>query len=202
MRYVYYDSFQDGLLTLISNLTGISYLDLRNKEYKDTTYIDLSDFSVCKDKDFKKEYNLFCAKMFPEYIEYHNGIIPQYSYMSIREFILYFGHEVMKKFFGSNIWTKIIDTSFDPTDYEQRSWKIYEDVKTQAEYDFIRKYGGVIINVDRTTVQTKTSVLDANHKDWVIDYNIIIDSDLKNMYNPIVEVAIKIYKLIHGKNDN
>lgn len=95
-------------------------------------------------------------------------------WMTLGEFILYFARDVMKKAFGPNVWLNVAiatANSMGTTDT-----RIYWDVKTQAELDYISKCGGTIIelrNADREH-DTNASYRDIKY----LDPDIILDTTL------------------------
>lgn len=99
---------------------------------------------------------------------------PTGLYMSLDEFILYFAHHTMKRSFGPNVWLNIAIATADAMG--SPDIRIYWDVKTQAELDYISKNKGIIIelrNADREH-DTDKMYRDIRH----LNPNIIIDTTL------------------------
>ena len=120
-------------------------------------------------------------------------------YISLREFILYFGLDVMQRFFGRNVWVKSLRVNTEMLDkfYDGKGmYKIYMDLKTPAEATYIKQQNGLIVNVVRPGHKKGQSGLERLGRDDRIDYSIEINGDLRETKIDIVNIAKDIIKTI------
>ena len=75
--------------------------------------INLRDFSWKTFDTIPTDINIYNSKeMYNIMSQVNNPItITKNTYMTLREFILYFGKEVMQRYFGLNVWVKSLKSS-------------------------------------------------------------------------------------------
>lgn len=193
LQYVYLDSFSDSIKTFIQLLLGCPEEYLKEDSYKDTIVVNLRDFS-CTDINSFEELVLVSADEMYNSIDKNAGPEPimKNIYMSLREFILYFGLDVMQRFFGRNVWVKSLRANTEMLDrfYNGRGmYKVYMDLKTPAEATYIKQQNGLIVNVTRPGHKKGQSGLERLGRDDRIDYTIEISGDLYDTKKDIVNIA-------------
>ena len=65
---------------------------------------------------------------------------------------MYFGREVMQRFFGLNVWVKTLRSCDDRYPYnfnDNLYYKIFTDLKYPSEATYIKEKQGVIVKVNR-----------------------------------------------------
>lgn len=207
LNKVYFDSFGDAPKTFVSLLLGIDLNVTNNDYYKDHMIINIKDFSsklyeVIPDniKCITAEdlYKMLCNKKEP-------AVILKDTYISLRDFIMYFGREVMQRYFGLNVWVKTLQTSdewylstYNDTNY----YKIYMDIKFPSEVTYIKDKNGIVIKVNRPGSKKKGS--DRLLHDDRYDYEISIGESLYDLKDIIFEISNEIIEnniLKNGKKN-
>ena len=196
-RHIIYESFSDSIMVFIRLLLGCpdEYTDDAHKDsivvnVKDLTYMDRDEF----------DGNLITAKEMYNSIdtESHPQAITKKSWMTMGEFIIYFGMEVMQRFFGKNVWVNTVKASSNEFDqwHDQVSfnYKIFNDIKTEVEAHFIRDMGGVIVKVVRPTNKKGKSSLESLCKDDNFYYIIEVNGDLQSTIYNVIDLAQNIIK--------
>lgn len=196
LDYVYFDSFSDTLKLWVKLLIGCPIDYMYDDYYKDHMIINLKDFSY---KVYEELPNM--------QLHNHNELyeimpkdkapttITKNIYISLREFIMYFGVEVMQRFFGANVWVKSLKCSsefYNSIFDEHDSFKIFGDVKTPAEVTYIKGLNGVVINVSRPGFKKKSNGIDKLSQDSRYDYEIVVDKDLHNTKEQIIEISKRL----------
>ena len=150
---VYYESFSDNITVLVQLFLGCpdEYL---TDDYKDDIIVNIKDLSCCHRESWTGSKLITANEMFAKIdTEAAPQNIVMNHYMTMREFILYFGMEIMQRFFGKNVWVNMVrSTSLSQDkwfDNDGVSFKIFRDLKTSAEAQFIKDLNGVIIKVVR-----------------------------------------------------
>lgn len=119
------------------------------------------------------DVDICTAKEYVEAISLSNRF-PTGLYMSLDEFIIYFAHYTMKKAFGPNVWLNIASATAEAMGSPDS--RIYWDVKTQAELEYISKNGGTIIELRNADREHDT---DKMYRDiHYLDPDIILDTTL------------------------
>jgi hypothetical protein len=103
---------------------------------------------------------------------------------TVGEFIIKYADKVIKKSFGQKFWVNIAEQWADQREEDTlrtEKYTIYWDVKTDAEIEYVKRKGGVMINLScperlriggYNTIQTADGQVDYNirlHKDFVND---------------------------------
>lgn len=194
---VYFDSFGDSPKTFVSLLLGMDPGTTNNDYYKDHTIINLKDFSYKVYDDIPDDieclsaeelYKLFNAKKEP-------ATILKDIYVTLREFVMYFGKEVMQRYFGLNVWVKTLRASeewYQSTYNDKNYYKIYYDIKFPSEVTYIKDKNGVIVKVSRPGSKKKGK--DRLLHDDRYDYEVVIGDSLYDLKDTIYEIAEEIIK--------
>lgn len=193
IQSVYLDSFSDSIKTFVQLLLGCPEEYLREDPYKDSIVVNLRDFS-CTPIEQLGGVNLISASDLYDSVDKDADPQPimKNVYMSLREFILYFGLDVMQRFFGRNVWVKSLRANTEMLDkfYDGKGmYKIYMDLKTPAEATYIKQQNGLIVNVVRPGHKKGQSGLERLGRDDRIDFTIEITGDLKEAKKDIINIA-------------
>lgn len=209
-NYVYFESFSDSIKTFIRLLLGCPEEYVYEDQYKDLIVINLRDLSYKPKSEYNPDIKLLTASEMYNFID--RDASPQVfctnTYMTLREFIMYFGLEVMQRFFGRNIWVKSLKANKEQYDrfYDNGNcYKIYIDLKTPAEATYIKQSNGYIVNVNRPSNKKGQSGLERLMRDDRIDYNITVEGDLYSTKDKIIEIAkdiINNFNKENGKRNN
>lgn len=201
---VYFDSFADTLKLFVELITGIPHDYIYDDYYKDHVVINLRDFSYKVYDEIPEDLELHTREELYNKMP-RNGAamtIMKNMYITMREFILYFGIEVMQRFFGLNVWVKSLkqnEERFNSIFDDDNSYKIYTDVKTPSEVTYILEKNGVIVHVTRPTNRKKSGGFDKLSRDGRIDYTIHVGGSLYQIKSQIFEVAKQIIEKNNGK---
>lgn len=193
IQSVYLDSFSDSIKTFVQLLLGCPEEYLREDSYKDSIVVNLRDFS-CTPIEQLGEVNLTSASDLYDSVDKDADPQPimKNIYMSLREFILYFGLDVMQRFFGRNVWVKSLRVNTEMLDkfYDGKGmYRIYIDLKTPAEATYIKQQNGLIVNVVRPGHKKGQSGLERLGRDDRIDFAIEVTGDLKETKKDIINIA-------------
>lgn len=169
--HVILDSFGEHILDQVKQICPklIEY-DLHDDEVLDENLINPSTFGIIK-KGLREEMSHRAVARFAM----DDGFASEPEagiWMTIREFIMYFASGVMKRFFGPNIWLNIATATADSMGSPDT--RIYWDVKTQAELDYINDNRGTIIELRNTSRENKR--IESYRDIKYLDPDIIIDT--------------------------
>lgn len=190
---VYFDNFSDTLFTLLSLMLNIPVDKLHTDYYKDHLVVNIKDFETTVYDTIPSTMKLYTAE---EYFKKSSTKVPKSicedTYMVLREFVMYFGKEVMQRYFGLNVWIKMLNSSkslFNSIFNDNGSYKIFCDVKTPSEVSYIKNENGIIVKIIRHATRQK---IDALVNDIRVDYTITVDSDLYSLKDSILNLANNI----------
>lgn len=206
--YVYFESFSDQIKTFIRLLLGCPEEYMYEDKYKDIIAVNLRNLS-CVDltKQPMNNERFITAAQMHQSIDHNLPPQPINSniYMTLREFIMYFGMEVMQRYFGVNVWVKSLKMNslrYDEFYDTGNCYKIFIDLKTPAEVTYIKQKDGVIVNVNRPSNKKGKSGLERLGRDNRIDYNIEVNGDLYGLKNDIINISKNIIERFkNGKNE-
>lgn len=193
---IIFESFSGNILFFIELLTGIPNECLISDYYKDHILINLKDFSFNEYKEIPQDLKIYSHEKIYDAIpkDLPPAKIAEDVYVLLRDFIIYFGMDVMQRFFGVNVWVKSLEAGYKilPEDC-YNDYKIYFDVKTPAEVSYIKNKGGLIININRSLNKKESKDLNKLSKDIRIDYNIEIKGSLKDLKKSLIDICQDIY---------
>lgn len=188
-NYVYLDAFGDAPKAMVQQLLGCDHKYLWNEYWKDHAVVNIQTFEI-------REVNQLPNDLIS--LEDISDGTP-IGEMSLRDFILYFGQNIMQKYFGRDVWVK--STAMNDRmneEYFEDGIRIYTDVKAPTELSYLINKQAIIINVERKGHEKKGGLdLLKNDNRW--NYNLKIkDDDLMSIKNDILKIAEDIY---YGKNN-
>ncbi len=165
-KHTYHAKFVHPLNMIVSMLTGLPY-------------------EILNDPVKKKEYVININTL-----EFGTGIPPTITpselfekrktgeltdgWLTACDFANYFGHYICKKYISDTVWVQCEEMSvrqFPPVS----DYRVYTDIRTVPEYEFIRRHSGIVIRVN-TNKSTKSCVFDKKLYNTETDYEITINN--------------------------
>lgn len=191
--YVYFDSFGETPNSFVAQLLGIDMSILDNDTLKDSMYVNLKDFTLHTNVDensivTSKEYLATVKLDKPKCIRRVNTD----SYMTIRDFVSMFSIDIMQRYYGTNVWIKSRIRSDAQYNYDC-GWRIFSDVKTGDEFLYISEKNGILIRVQRPSNKKKNKGI-TNIESEHADYEIVIETDITDLFEEIYKIAKDIYE--------
>ena len=186
LDYIYFDEFGEMPKSFVAQLLGIDMSVLDNDTLKDTMYVNMSNFKLYAYDESMKIINA-------------EGILSKPpkkwkdTYISLREFIKVFSIDIMQRFFGSDVWLKSRRVNEEKWNDFIDGWKLFTDVKTKEEINYIKDNNGIIIRKIRPTNRKKNEGI-TNTQDVDSDFIINTEGQLIDLFDKIYELAIKIYE--------
>lgn len=206
LHYVYLDAFGDIPKTFVQLMLGVTAADLDNNDTKDNIIINLKDFSKAWRNELPEDLELMTAEQVYEMRHTMSApsIIKFDTYMTLREFVLYFGKDIMQRYMGLNVWIKALNANselFNNLFSEDAAYKIYCDIKTKSEVSYIKDNGGVIVKISRPNHKKDGRYVDDLRSDKRYDYAVTINGDLMSVKEDIWKIANEIIRNTHGKKE-
>ena len=194
LPFVYFDAFSDSLKLFVELLVGVPHEYIYDDYYKDHVVINLRNFEYKIYEEIPEDLHLYTKeelyKSLPK--ESNPVAFTKNIFITLRDFILYFGMEVMQRYFGLNVWVKSLKANedrFNSLFVGENDYKIYTDVKTPSEVTYILDKGGVIVDIRRPKNKKGSKGFDKLSKDGRIDYTIYVNGDLYSLKGQIFEIA-------------
>lgn len=176
--HVVLDSFGEHILDQIKQFCpALIEYDLHDEATLKGYYINPATFDVIDGVsiDFTVDgTDIYTAKDYADYVSQDDEIPSGNIYMDLSEFILYFAHYTMKRAFGPNVWLNIATATADAMG--STDTRIYWDVKTQAELDYISRHNGIIIELRNSDREHDTDKMYRDIK--YLDPDMIFDTTL------------------------
>lgn len=189
LDYIYFDEFGEMPKSFVAQLLGIDMSVLDNDTLKDTMYVNMSNFKLYTYDDSIKMINA-------------EGILSKPAkkwkdtYISLREFIKVFSIDIMQRFFGSDVWLKSRRVNEEKWNHFIDGWKLFTDVKTKEEINYIKDNNGIIIRTIRPSNRKKNEGI-TNTQNVDSDFIINTEGQLIDLFDKIYEIGEKIYEM-HG----
>lgn len=194
LDYVYFDSFSDTLKFWVRLLIGCPESYIYDDYYKDHMIINIKDFTYKVYEEIPTGLQTYTHEELYSIIPKDRApiTITKNIYISLRNFIMYFGLEVMQRFFGANVWVKSLKSSsefYNSLFNEEDSIKIFTDIKTPGEVTYIKNNNGVVIKISRPGHKKQSKGIDKLSQDMRFDYEIIIDGELYDTKEQILTIS-------------
>jgi hypothetical protein len=186
LDYIYFDEFGEMPKSFVAQLLAIDISVLDNDTLKDTMYVNMGNFKLYAYDESMKIINA-------------EGVLSKPAkkwkdtYISLREFIKVFSIDIMQRFFGSDVWLKSRRVNEEKWNDFIDGWKLFTDVKTKEEINYIKDNNGIIIRTIRPTNRKKNEGI-TNTQDVDSDFIINTEGQLIDLFDKIYELAIKIYE--------
>lgn len=179
----YRASFSHPLKSIVTMLTGVPFEILNDSTKKKEYVININTFEYkagVPDLDIETLYNKR---------ECGEEVV---GWLTVNDFINYFGHHVCKRFIGNDVWVRCEEKTTEQYPTTER-WRIYSDVRTKSEYDFIKRKGGVLIRIN-TNKKYAGCIFDKSLNDVDVDYQLTLDNT-DGLYQ--VGTSDEVYEIIN-----
>ena len=186
LDYIYFDEFGEMPKSFVAQLLGIDMSVLDNDTLKDTMYVNMSNFKLYAYDESMKIINA-------------DGILSKPAkkwkdtYISLREFVKVFSIDIMQRFFGSDVWLKSRRVNEERWNHFIDGWKLFTDVKTKEEINYIKDNNGIIIRTIRPSNRKKNEGI-TNTQNSDSDFIINTEGQLIDLFDKIYEIGENIYE--------
>lgn len=188
LNYIYFDEFGEMPKSFVAQLLSIDMSVLDNDIMKDSMYVNLLDFRLYSLEDnFMVVDSDWLLKN--RAVKYTGEPI----YMSLREFVKCFSIDIMQKYFGSNVWLKVLRVNDDKWNEPDSGWRVFSDVKTTDEIEYIKNKNGVLI-LTKHPSKRKSKKGITNIEECNPNYVIDTTGELIDLFDSIYEIAKNIYE--------
>lgn len=185
LNNVYFDEFGEMPKSFVAQLLSIDMSVLDNDTLKDTMYVSLKDFRL-----YSNDGTLNTVTS--EDILSNDGKRWNNHYISLREFTKCFSIDIMQRFFGSDVWLKTLRVNDEKWNEPDRGWRLFSDVKTKDEIQYIKDKSGVLIKTKRPSNRKHNTGI-TNIDKCNADYEINTEGELLDMFDAIYNMAHQIY---------
>lgn len=193
LNCVYIDSFGDAPKAMVQQLLGCDFKYLWDEYWKDHVVVDLKTFDIEEVNELPE--GLMSPDDLPNYVPgcFNDDRWTGDIKMTLRDFILYFGINIMQKYFGQDVWVKSTAQNDKMNEGFEEGFRIYSDIKAPTELTYVINRGGKIINVERKG-RKKIGGMDLLKGDDRYDYLVSIkNDDLMSIKDTIWEITNKLY---------
>lgn len=186
LDYIYFDEFGEMPKSFVAQLLAIDISVLDNDTLKDTMYVNMGNFKLYAYDESMKIINA-------------DGILSKPAkkwkdtYISLREFVKVFSIDIMQRFFGSDVWLKSRRVNEERWNHFIDGWKLFTDVKTKEEINYIKDNNGIIIRTIRPSNRKKNEGI-TNTQNSDSDFIINTEGQLIDLFDKIYEIGEKIYE--------
>ena len=184
---VYFDEFGEMPKSFVAQLLSIDMSVLDNDTLKDTMYVNLSDFRL-----YAREDHFCIVDSNWLLLNKSDSCFDEPVYMTLREFIKCFSIDIMQNIFGSNVWLKTLRVNDEKWNEPDRGWRLFSDVKTKDEIQYIKDKSGVLIKTKRPSNKKHNTGI-TNIDKCNADYEINTEGELLDMFDAIYSMAQQIY---------
>ena len=187
LNYVYFDEFGEMPKSFVAQLLGIDMAVLDNDTLKDNMYVSMKDFKLYPNND---TFKIITAE------DVLASTSKKWSncYISLREFTKCLSIDIMQKFFGSDVWLKTLRVNDEKWTEPEAGWRLFSDVKTKDEIQYIRDKQGVLIRTARDSKKKcNKGITNIDSTTCDADYIINTEGKLIDLFDPVYNIAASIY---------
>ena len=176
-------AFADPLKGMLSILLNIPLENFNNRSFKEDCIINIPtlDYSIptsskCYEQLSDSKFNRLAKNLDP--------ILSQ-SNLTVRQLMQYFGTQIMREFFGENIW-------INSTLKHASKNTIITDLRFKSEYNAVKSKNGIVLFIVRpgftfgqhASEREMEDLLTSNRYDYII-YN---NGSLKDLFNKLKHI--------------
>ena len=175
-------SFAETLKAMLALLLKVNINNFNDRTFKEQYCIDFNSFTL---------YNSSCTdKILPDNkfskLAKDLSINIKDNYLTIRQLMQYFGTEIMRKYFGDQLWCLSTLRSAEHSNI------IVSDLRFKVEAEEVKKQHGILIYIDRpgTVVGNHASEREVFElrENGYFDYIVQNNGDLKDLFNKLKEI--------------
>lgn len=187
LDYIYFDEFGEMPKSFVAQLLSIDMSVLDNDVLKDSMYVNMKDFKLyANDGTFKT--------ITADDVLANNGKKWSDRYISLREFAKCLSIDIMQKFFGSDVWLKTLRVNDNKWNEPDSGWRLFSDVKTKDEIQYIRDKNGVLIRTKHpSNKKSNSGITNIDSTSCNAEYIINTEGSLYDLFEPIYNIAVSIY---------
>lgn len=183
-------SFASTLKEMLASLIKVPVEMFENRDFKENYCVDFSSLQILHKDDVPKD-KLLSDHKFSKLNILANSIYNNYC-LTIRQLMQSFGTQLMRVYFGDNIWiTSTLTSRFDDN-------LIVSDLRFKAEYDSVKNVGGKIIYINRpecipgnhASEREVIELFNDNKFDYIIDNS----KDLPTLFDNLKKVVWDLEK--------
>lgn len=193
LYYVYFDEFGDMPKSFVAQLLSIDMSVLDNDTMKDNMYVNLKDFKLYA---YDESFKLVSSKDILKRFVYKGDDYWDDSYISLRDFSKTVSIDIFKRFFGTDVWLKSRRMSDIKFGEVEDGWRVFSDVKTTDEYNYIKEKDGIIIRtLNGKNRKSDKGIRNIGFKDYKnLDYTVVTEGKLIDLFDTIYNISKEIYE--------
>lgn len=191
---IYYASFAHPLKAIVSMITGVPFNILSDYSTKNDYIINFKTFEykLHENETLTSPEDLFSKMSNNLHLNYNDKPVTPNIWMTVNNFVIYFGYYICRNYLGKDIWTLVEKNS--NSNFSTNGYRIYTDIRTIPEYEYIREMKGKIIRINQNVGSSIIS--DKELFSLPVDIDIPIYSSINDLYEIIYK---ECYSLIHPK---
>lgn len=177
-------AFADPLKKMLSTLLNIPLDNFNNRNFKEDCVINistldysLSAFSNDEDRLSDSKFNKLAKSLDPSLLN---------SNLTIRQLMQYFGTQIMRQFFGKDVWV-------NSTLKHAAKNTIITDLRFKSEYDAVKSKNGIVIFINRFGYTFGQHASEKEMEDLLLNskYDFVIDNNgsIKDLFNKIKQIC-------------
>lgn len=177
-------AFADPLKKMLSVLLNIPFDNFNNRNFKEDCIINIAtlDYSLSA---FSNEEDQLSDSKFNRLAKNLDPLLTQ-SNLTIRQLMQYFGTEVMRKFFGENVW-------INSTLKHASKNTIITDLRFKSEYNAVKSKGATVIFINRPGYTFGQHASEREMEDLLINnkYDVVINNNgsVKDLFDKIKNIC-------------
>lgn len=178
--------YADKIKEILSTLLNVPLYLFEDREFKEKCYIDFNTLKLTHFDNIENSEKILSDSKFSREIKRLDKNLTKNYYLSIRQLLQYFGTEIMRHYFGNNLW---ILTTFK----DQHEKLIISDQRFINENNVATKNNAFIIHITRPGVIAGNHSSESELVQLFLDckYDILLENDgtLKDLFNKAVQIV-------------
>ena len=172
--------YADKIKEILSLLLNVSIKTFENRDFKENCYVDFTTLTLHWEKDIIDKTKIINDSKFAKEIKRLDMNLTRNYYLSVRQVLQYYGTEIMRHYFGDNIWILSALKS-------KHKNIIIADQRFKNENIISKQNNAIVLHITRPGCEAGTHASESELKyleesccwDVMIDNN----SNLKKLFN-------------------
>lgn len=181
-------SFAGSLKEMLAVLLRVPVERFEDRDFKENVFVDFNDLTFHRREDLKK-YQILSDSKFSRKVK-EMSIDVRANMLSIRQLLQYWGTNVMRVYFGDQLW------SLTTLKLSETHDLIISDMRFKVEAEMVKERKGTVIYIDRPGCEVGNHQSEREafelYQEGKCDYAIHNDGTLKDLFEKCKEITHQV----------
>ena len=179
-------AYADKIKQMLSILLNVPVIQFEDRDFKENCYVDFTTLTLHWRHNIGDDSKLLNDSEFSKEVQWLDQKLIREKYLSIRQVMQYYGTEVMRRYFGQNIWIlSTMKTGFNKIIISDQRFLNENEISKQSNAKIIHIIRPEAKSGNHSSESELQKLLDNKMYNYLIDNN----GNLKDLFNKCKEIV-------------